>query len=116
MNFGLKLGLKNSDIETVIKKSLKTPDDCLQHVFVLWLKQPSQKRTWKNLVQALIWVGEIVIANKIKESYCLHESGMIIVFMIMYSHFIVHSFYLSYYQLLLHISSNKTDRDMQIFC
>ena len=84
-NFGLKLGLKYSKIEAVIKKSLKTPHDCLQHVFVLWLKQPSQNRTWQNLVKALRKVGEQTIANEIEERYSLNldESGMVILIMIM---------------------------------
>ena len=81
-DFGLKLGLKYNEIEAVIKKSLmiKTPHDCLQHVFVLWLKQPSQNCTWQNLVKALRNVGEQTIANKIEERYSLNldESGMVI--------------------------------------
>ena len=72
-DFGIKLGLKNSDIEAVCKPFHKTPRECLQQVFSLWLKQPSKHRTWAVLLQALRCDGEQVIAN----TYTLDQSGMI---------------------------------------
>ena len=76
-DFGIKLGLKNSDIEAIYKQSHKTPRECLQQVFSLWLKQPSKHRTWAVLLQALRRDGEQVIANTIERRYTLDQSGMI---------------------------------------
>ena len=67
----------NSEIEAVCKPFHKTPRECLQQVFSLWLKQPSKHRTWAVLLQALRCDGEQVIANTIESKYTPDQSGMI---------------------------------------
>ena len=76
---GINLGLKNGDIEAVCKQSHKTPHECLQDVFTLWLKLLSKQRTWKILVQALRSGREHVLADGIANRYrsTLDQSGMI---------------------------------------
>ena len=80
--FGTRLGLKNSDINAVCKPNYKSPHECLQHMFSLWQKQSSEKRTWKKLVQALKLEGEQVIAGRIEKTHTLDQSGMIIIYSI----------------------------------
>ena len=77
---GINLGLKIGDIENVCKQSHKTPHECLQHVFILWKRQPSKQCTWKILVRALKLSGEIVIADRIERSYTLDQPGKIVVY------------------------------------
>ena len=83
-NVGISLGLKNEDIEVVCKSPHKTPHECLQCVFVEWLKLDSIQRTWEILVQALRCGGDHVVANSIENSYTLDQSGMIDLLLLLY--------------------------------
>ena len=67
MQFGIKLGLKNNNIEVVCIRPIKMKRNCQVSVFFSWLKLPSQHRTWKILVQALKHGGEQEIANRMSQ-------------------------------------------------
>ncbi len=67
---GVYLELSPSTLDTIARDRQQSSQDCLVEMLTTWLQRVDPAPTWRAIVEAVEFLGEVVLAGELRTKYC----------------------------------------------